>query len=240
MLRKEDKDAYSIKAVENALTVLEAFSEVHGEIGITRLSETLGLNKSYVFRLIATFEKRGYIENGEKSGKYRLGLSAFEMGQKFLSRMGLLTKARPTMVRLARECNESVYIAVPRGNEVMMLDKVDTTHVVSTVPLVGYSFPLCQAAPGKAIQEQVSCVDFGGFGEGTACVAAPLFNAKKIIPGSLCIVGPEFRLSRERISGELLPRLQDACEEVSLKLGWFGASSWGTKRTPICNKIRKE
>lgn len=246
MLNRE-KNSYSIKVVENALLVLEAIGEVNGEIGITHLSETLGMDKSNVFRLMATFESRGYVEKNEGSGKYRLGLAAYEMGQKFLSRMSLLAKAKPVMEGLARECNEAVYFAVPRENEVLMLDMVNSTHIVITAPLVGKSFPLSRAAAGKAIwafrtplagknSQEVSTaqmaeldvirklgasVEFGGFGEGTASLASPFFSAQKKVLGSLCIVGPDFRMNKERIAGELLPRLKSACATVSSRLGCF-------------------
>ena len=112
-----DKESYSIQAVENALDVLEALSEIDDDVRISQLSEKLAMNKTSVFRLLATFENRGYVEREERSGKYRLGLSAYEIGQKFLSRMGLLRHARPVAERLARGCNEAVYIAVRRRKE---------------------------------------------------------------------------------------------------------------------------
>ena len=96
-----DKESYSIQAVENALDVLEALSEIDDDVRISQLSEKLAMNKTSVFRLLATFENRGYVEREERSGKYRLGLSAYEIGQKFLSRMGLLRHARPVVERLA-------------------------------------------------------------------------------------------------------------------------------------------
>lgn len=244
-MQNREKNSYAIKVVENALVVLETFGEVGGEIGITHLSEILGLDKSNVFRLMATFEARGYVEKNQESGKYRLGLSAYEMGQKFLSRMSLLAKAKPVMEGLARECNEAVYCVVPRDNEVLMLDMVNSTHVVIAAPLVGKSFPLCRTAAGKAIwafrtpsfgknPQEVSpaqmaeleairklgaSVEFGGFGEGTASLASPFFSAQKKVLGSLCIVGPDFRVNRERIAGELLPRLKSACATVSSRFG---------------------
>lgn len=221
MLSKESQNSYSIKVVENALAVLEAFGEVEGEIRITHLSEVLGMEKSYVFRLLSTFEQCGYIEQSEKSGKYRLGLSAYKMGQKFLLRMDLLTNAKPAMERLARQCNEAVYLAVPREHELFMIDMVGSTQVVSTIPLVGNIYPLFQTAAGKAILEREVRLDSGGFGEGTASIAAPLFDGQEKVPASLCIVGPGFRLTDTRMVGEVLPRLQEACEEVSAKLGYL-------------------
>jgi DNA-binding IclR family transcriptional regulator len=145
------KDTYSIQSVEHALDVLEALSEEGDEVRISQLSARLGMNKASVFRLLATFENRGYVERERGSGKYRLGLSAYEIGQKFLSRMGLLRKARPVMERLARQCNETVYLAVRRKEEVLFLDMVDTAHQVKILSLVGRRFPLPATAAGKIL-----------------------------------------------------------------------------------------
>src|SRR5210317_1233480 len=146
-----DKESYSIQAVENALDVLEALSEIDDDVRISQLSEKLAMNKTSVFRLLATFENRGYVEREEQSGKYRLGLSAYEIGQKFLSRMGLLRHARPVVERLARGCNEAVYIVVKRRKEVLFLDMVDTTQKVKIVSLVGKRYPLDSTAAGQVL-----------------------------------------------------------------------------------------
>ena len=146
-----DKESYSIQAVENALDVLEALSEIDDDVRISQLSEKLAMNKTSVFRLLATFENRGYVEREEQSGKYRLGLSAYEIGQKFLSRMGLLRHAKPLIERLARGCNEAVYVAVRRRKEVLFLDMVDTTQKVKIVSLVGKRFPLETTAAGQVL-----------------------------------------------------------------------------------------
>ncbi len=135
-----------------------------------------------------------------------------------MPRMELLTKAKPSMERLARKCNETVYLAVPRGHEILMLHMVDSTHVVSTVPLVGNCYRALLNAAGRAIREGMVQIDSGGFGEGTACVAAPFWGSQSNIEGGLCIVGQEYRLARARITTELLPHLKEACEEVSTKL----------------------
>jgi DNA-binding IclR family transcriptional regulator len=243
-----DKESYSIQAVENALDVLEALSEIEDDVRISQLSEKLAMNKTSVFRLLATFENRGYVEREERSGKYRLGLSAYEIGQKFLSRMALLRHARPIVERLARECNEAVYIAVRRGNEVLFLDMVDTTQKVKIVPLPGNRYPLDTTAAGQAllafnnaqsksvgnkrqpdnshltmIRRQCYAQDSGALGEGIASVAAPLFGDGGKLHGVLCIVGPEFRLSQDVIQKQILNPLLDTCGIISSKLGWHSA-----------------
>lgn len=150
-LASRRKADYAVHSVENALDLLDAICDEGGEARVSRLSERLGLNKASVFRLLATFESRGFVERSDDSLKYRLGLSACEMGQKIIARMGVLRKARPAMDRLARQCNESVYFAVRRSDYVLMLDMVDTTRQVKIVPLVGMRFPLATTAAGRVL-----------------------------------------------------------------------------------------
>lgn len=244
-MSSREKESYSIQAVENALDVLEALSEIEDDVRISQLSEKLAMNKTSVFRLLATFENRGYVEREERSGKYRLGLSAYEIGQKFLSRMGLLRHARPVTERLSRGCNEAVYVAVRRRKEVLLLDMVDTSQKVKIVPLVGRRYPLETTAAGAvlqafdndhnnqegdnarsatttlaAIRKQGFAQDNGALGEGITCIAAPLFGSGGKLQGALCVIGPEFRLTQEVIQNQILPPLLDTSGIISSKLGW--------------------
>ncbi len=247
------KDSYSIQSVDNALTLLEALCEEDEVVRISRLSERLGMNKTSVFRLMATFENRGYVEKESGSGRYRLGISAYEMGQKFLSRMGLLRKARPVMEQLGRRCNEAVYLAIPRHDEVLFLDMVETSHRVKVVSLLGNRYPLASVAAGKVIlahpqgkgasppahgkpsrtpvlpAEEVQRIRQQGFhietgtpDEGIVSLAVPLFRAGGELCGCLCMVGPEYRLTEEKVADELLPQLRESGEIISSKLGYFG------------------
>lgn len=237
------KESYSIHSVENALDVLEAMCDEPDDIQISRLSEKLAMNKTSVFRLLATFENRGYVEREEATGRYRLGLSAYEMGQKLLSRMGLLSKARPLMQKLVRECDETVYLVVRRDQEVLFLDLADTTQQVKIISLAGQRYPLQNTAAGKlmlayfpesedrkryldsserlAIRQQGYCIDKDALGEGITSIAAPLFTANGSLAGCLCSVGPTFRLEHQRVVDCLLVGLKDACMTISSKLGYL-------------------
>ncbi|WP_020676685.1 IclR family transcriptional regulator [Geopsychrobacter electrodiphilus] len=242
------KESYSIQSVDNALDVLEALCEEGEEVRISQLSERLGMNKTSIFRLLATFENRGYVEKEPRSGKYKLGISAYEMGQKFLSCMGLLRNAKPVIERLARECNEALYLAVPRGNEILMLDMVDTLQQVKIIPLVGNRYPVTTVSAGLVILanseahrrncncEELSAIsvtlpeilknggyiDRGVMGEGITSLSVPIIDAQGNVPGSLCMVGPEFRLTPKKIKETYLPQLIEAGVVISSKLGYVG------------------
>jgi DNA-binding IclR family transcriptional regulator len=237
-----DKESYSIQAVENALDLLEALSELDDDVRISQLSEKLKMNKTSVFRLLATFENRGYVEREQASGKYRLGLSAYEIGQKFLLRMKLLKHARPIAERLARGCDEAVYIVVRRRREALLLDMIDTTQKVKIVSLVGQRFPLDTTAAGRVLQafrtthrrkasqllasgefddilRHGFATDRDALGEGIVSLAAPVFGGNGKLLGALCVVAPEFRLCADAPARQLVSTLLDSCAIVSSRLG---------------------
>jgi DNA-binding IclR family transcriptional regulator len=238
--------------VDNALDVLEALCEEEDEVRISHLSEKLGMNKTSVFRLMATFENRGYVEKEPGSGRYRLGVSAYEMGQKFLSRMSLLRKARPIMEQLGRLCDEAIYLAIRRQEEVLFLDMVDTGRRVKVISLLGKRYPLSSISAGRIILAHLPtdelatynkhkidlarlaaddlhrlrntgyCQDSGIPGEGIVTVSVPLLRSGAAASGALCMVVPEFRMSQESLQSELLPHLKEAGEIISSKLGYLG------------------
>ena len=98
---KKAKSDYLIQSVSRALDILEAFTASEGELGVTELSRRLKLHKNNVFRLLATLETRGYVEQDRESGNYRLGMKTFEVASVFLHHLGLVTPgpARPRAAR---------------------------------------------------------------------------------------------------------------------------------------------
>ena len=237
MLNK-DRSSYAIQAVENALCLLELISKETGDFGISHLSAKLGMNKSHIFRMLATFEQRGYVQHSAASGRYRAGLSAYETGGRFLHQMALLQKSKSIMETLAKETGEAVYLAIPGGNDVLFLEMVDSPQQVRVIPLVGRRFPLHQSSAGKVIlafrsgrgllaydmksvRSEEVCVDRDALGEGIGSLSVPIFAGNGEVVGSLCVVMPSFRLNPESNSTELIPRLQLAGQSISAKLGFI-------------------
>ncbi len=147
---KKDKSEYIIQAVSHALDLLEQFHGDIDELGVTELSKRLKLNKNNVFRLLATLESRGYIEQNRATENYRLGLKALELGQTFIKQMGLLRQARPILDRIVEECNETAYVAIFKENHIVYLDVVETNLTVRVVSRVGSRLPAYCTAAGKA------------------------------------------------------------------------------------------
>lgn len=148
MARKE-KSEYIIQAVSHALDLLEQFHDDVDELGVTELSKRLKLHKNNVFRLLATLESRGYIEQNKATENYRLGLKALELGQTFIKQMGLLRQAKPILENMAHACNETCYVAIFKEGHVVYLDMVETDMTVRVVSRVGSRLPSYCTASGK-------------------------------------------------------------------------------------------
>jgi len=148
MVRRE-KTNYMIQAVSHALDVLEQFYG-EDELGVTELSKRLKLHKNNVFRILATLEARGYIEQNKSTENYRLGTRCLQLGQTYIHHMGLLRQARPIMAEVVKECYESAYVAVMRRGMVVPLDSVEADQPVRIVSYIGESLPLHCTAVGKA------------------------------------------------------------------------------------------
>lgn len=146
---RREKTNYIIQSVSHALDVLEQFSGEHDELGVTELSKRLKLHKNNVFRLLATLESRGYIEQNRATENYRLGIRCLQLGQTYVAQMGLLKQARPIIEGLARHANETAFVGVLRRTWVVPLEAVEARHPVRLTARVGEELPLHCTAAGK-------------------------------------------------------------------------------------------
>lgn len=147
---RREKANYVIQSVAHALEVLEQFRGDQDELGVTELSKRLKLHKNNVFRLLATLESRGYIEQNKSTENYRLGVRCLQIGQRYILQMGLLQQARPILEYLAQACRETARVAVFRSGGMVSVAAVEAVHPVRLAADIGALYPLHCTAVGKA------------------------------------------------------------------------------------------
>jgi IclR family KDG regulon transcriptional repressor len=147
---KRLKSDYVILAVRNALRVLEAFRD-EGQLGVTELGRRLGLHKNNVFRILATLEQQGYVEQCGEHEAYRLGVRCLELGRSYSGSRSLLRTARSVLAALARSSGESVHLAELRDFEVVHLDGEQAASLLQTGLRVGRTLPAHCTALGKVL-----------------------------------------------------------------------------------------
>jgi DNA-binding IclR family transcriptional regulator len=159
MITKREKANYTIQSVSHALDILESFTRTEDELGVTQLSKRLGLHKNNVFRLLATLEHRGYIEQNMATENYRLGAKTLQIGSIFIEQRECRRQARPVLENLAAESGETAVVAVLRGNKVIYMDSVETDRTVRAVSRIGAMFPAYCTAVGKVQLAHLSPTD---------------------------------------------------------------------------------
>src|SRR5216684_8887291 len=153
---RRDKTNYVIQSVAHSLDVLEQFSGDVDELGVTERSKRLKLHKNNVFRLLATLEARGYIEQNKASENYRLGIKCLHLGRRYIHHMGLVRQARPILADVARRCRESAFVAVARRDGVVPLEAAEPDQMVRITPPIGQTLPLHCPAIARLIRRSTS------------------------------------------------------------------------------------
>ncbi len=149
-MASKPKSDYTIQTVSNALHMLEAFKG-EAELGVSELSRRLRLHKNNVFRLLATLEDHGYIEQSHDTDQYRLGVRCLELGRSFSGRDDMVRRARPILQRLSSDSGETSHLAVLRDHEVVHLDGVQSSRMVVTSLRSGERLPAHCTSLGKVL-----------------------------------------------------------------------------------------
>ncbi len=221
--RRKEKSEYVVQTVDRALDILESFNYQQEELGVTELARKLGLHKNKVFRLLASLECRGYIEQDPKTGNYRLGLKTFEVASVFLNHLGLRRQARPLLEDLVAKCNETAYLAVIDGSDVIYILMHETSHTVRVIPRLGHRLPAHCTASGKVqlafesedhLQQlfggpplqkltEKTITDFGALREHLAEVARQGFavDNEELEEGVCCLAAPVRDYSHKVVAG---------------------------------------
>jgi DNA-binding IclR family transcriptional regulator len=156
---KREKVNYTIQSVSHALDILESFTKTEDELGVTELSKRLGLHKNNVFRLLATLESRGYIEQNKANENYRLGPKTLQIGSIFIEQRECRRQARPILESLMSSSGETAVVAVLRGDKVIYMDSVETNRPVRAVSRIGSMLPAHCTAVGKVLLAPLSPVE---------------------------------------------------------------------------------
>lgn len=141
----------SIQSVDRAIDILELFLTNGPSLSLKEISSSLSLAKSTTHGLIKTLEKRGFIEQDLKDQEYRLGLRAFELGNKVADTMDINKIAYPYLQDLVEEFNETVHLVLLSGNEGVYVEKKEGEGALRMYSQVGKRAPLYCTGVGKAI-----------------------------------------------------------------------------------------
>jgi DNA-binding IclR family transcriptional regulator len=242
---KREKSNYMIQSVSHALDVLEELCKAAGEVGVTELSKRLKLHKNNVFRLLATLELRGYVDQNKETEDYRLGVKALQMGQSYLLQSSLVARGVPILKSLSEAIGETVSLAVLQGGQVQFPVSIESKRPVKVAPRIAVSFPAKMNAAGRLLTAQLSdaalteilaantvqdaairtqlselrslgqIVDRGAIEADVVSICKVVRGNANEVVGAIEVLVPQYRAKSDAI----MPKIDEAATMLSMALG---------------------
>lgn len=199
-----------VAAVDRALAIVAAVSEVKEPISLADLSRRTGFYKSTLLRLIASLEKAALIVR-LSGGRYALGPYARELGRRYESSYRMNQVLVPLFEELIAIGTESASFHVYHDSQHRMcVIRIDSRHSTLDHISEGDLLPLDYGAAGKLIRafrgtglvpshDNVVAISLGERDPNCAAVACAVFAAGNEFCGAISLSGPKERFGPKAI-----------------------------------------
>lgn len=133
-----DEDKYNIRAVERALSVIDAFSHERRKLSLDELTKLTGLSKPTVFRILSTLQSRKYVLVDKSDGRYRLGSVFLALASSVLGSLSLGTITRPHLIELRNSTQATVLLGVLLEDHLVYIDRSGGRGAVRLAADIGW------------------------------------------------------------------------------------------------------
>jgi DNA-binding IclR family transcriptional regulator len=146
---KPQGERSQIQVIARAASVLRALEDEDEGLSLGQIAGRVGLPRSTIQRIVAALDAEKFVVSASSSGGWRLGPALTRLASSV--KIGVLPIARPLIMELSSELNETVDISIPKKDCVVFIDQVVGSQRLRTVSAVGEAFPLYCTANGKAV-----------------------------------------------------------------------------------------
>lgn len=140
-----------IQSVDRAARILFTLSGGAGRLGVSELSERLGLAKGTVHGLLRTLQAHALVEQDAETDKYQLGPALVALSNSYLGISELRSRSLVWSDLLALRTKETVRVAAPHADGVLIVHHVFRPDSSLQILEVGEILPLHASALGKAV-----------------------------------------------------------------------------------------
>jgi DNA-binding IclR family transcriptional regulator len=152
------------QAVFRAIDLLKlvGLNHEHG-ISLASLVAATGLDRATAYRLLSSLVQSGMLAR-DNSKLYRLGLESMQLGLATMSRVPIMERCRPTMIRIARRTEDTVYLVVRNGDFAHCVHYEQGTFPIKALVLqVGGLRLLGVGSAGTALMSTLTDAELEGF-----------------------------------------------------------------------------
>lgn len=129
-------DTKGASVIVNAIAVLRTFTADEPLLGVTEIANRVGLHKSTVSRILATFEQEHLVERDPETRRFRLGLGLIAVAGPLLAELEERRVAYPVLRELTEQTGETSALMVWNGTESMCVEQIASHQQIKhTTPL---------------------------------------------------------------------------------------------------------
>jgi DNA-binding IclR family transcriptional regulator len=147
-MQSEDK-YFFIRSLAKGMHILELLSD-NEALTVTQVAKMMNINRAGSHRFLSTLKELGYADKDDSS-RYYLTSKVIELGMKVLDRFEIRKIARPFLQELSNKFNETINLGYFNGEEVLTIDKIDSTEILRMDAGIGGGEPAYCTSLGKAI-----------------------------------------------------------------------------------------
>lgn len=141
------------------LQLLETLSQQQSGISLSALAERLALPKASVMRLLHALEGQAYVMRDPGTSVFTLGPRAAALGLRTLQAASVAHRYRPLLSALVQRLGETCNLTTREGEQVLYVDRVETTEPLRMTLPPGSRVPLHCTASGKLFLSQMAAPD---------------------------------------------------------------------------------
>jgi IclR family acetate operon transcriptional repressor len=236
-----------VQSVDRALMIIETLAEDDEGYRLTDLAVRTGLSPSTVHRLLATLEKRRFVQFDRGESTWHIGAQSFAIGSTFVRRRNFVTQALPYLRKLRDQTRETANLAVVDDGAMVVLTRVESREIMRSVTKVGGRVPMVASGLGKALLATYSEQDVFAIIQRDGM---PRLTSKSIVrAGELCKSLHDIRRQGYSVDDEealiglrcVSAVVYDDCSEPLAAISVSGkASRVPNDRLPILGKLVQE
>jgi IclR family KDG regulon transcriptional repressor len=122
----------------------------NGGLGVVRIAELIGREKSQVSRALRTLAESGFVDRDPSTLHYRLGWRFFALAAR-AGEQRLLSVVPVLLDRLMKNLGETVHLSVLQGAEVLTVLSKSPPHAVTAAGWSGRTVPAYCTSSGRAL-----------------------------------------------------------------------------------------
>lgn len=146
-----ERNSNHVQSVGRAMQLIEFLADEKHEISLTEISKKIGWPKSTVHGLLSTMCNYQIVEQSAVTGRYKLGVRLFELGNIVVRSWDISAVAKPYMQHLNSELSAMIQLATEQNGEVLYLEKLESNQTIRIVSDVGRRLPMHCSGLGKVL-----------------------------------------------------------------------------------------